>query len=374
MTSEAAKLPAAAARLAIEHVGAGGLKPSAGGRAFFSGPQKAALIIAALGPEAAGPIIERIGDKHLKSFAEAYARLKNVPRKDLISVASEFLAQVTGDDDSGVKGGFEQARNLVSHFKGDENATKLFDTIDAPGGRSVWEKLETIDDEAIAGYLGKQNAQTVAVVLSKLDLDKASAVLAKLPNEIAQTVVTRLSKPSPVRREALDALASSIETEFLNPMRKAATAAKPGEMIGAMLNNMSEEKRAGLLAFIEQSSPDILADVKSAILTFADIPTRVPVKAVPQITREIDVPTLLKAVKYGRQNAPETVEFLFANISQRLVQQYEEQMKDMKPVPMAEAEAAQAEIMVAVRKLVAEGVFELTKLEVEGEADETVYV
>ncbi|MCA8897039.1 MAG: hypothetical protein KDA48_17400, partial [Amphiplicatus sp.] len=147
-----------------------------------------------------------------------------------------------------------------------------------------------------------------------------------------------------------------------------------GEMIGAMLNNMSEEKRAGLLAFIEQSSPDILADVKSAILTFADIPTRVPVKAVPQITREIDVPTLLKAVKYGRQNAPETVEFLFANISQRLVQQYEEQMKDMKPVPMAEAEAAQAEIMVAVRKLVAEGVFELTKLEVEGEADETVYV
>jgi len=30
--------------------------------------------------------------------------------------------------------------------------------------------------------------------------------------------------------------------------------------------------------------------------------------------------------------------------------------------------------MVAVRKLVAEGVFELTKLEVEGESDETVYV
>lgn len=345
-------------RLAIEHRGASA-------RVNFTGPQKAALIIAALGPEAAGPIIERIGDKHLKAFAECYARLQHVPRNDLVSVVAEFLTRVSTDEDGGLKGGFEQARDLISRFRTPEEATKIFDTIDVPGGRTVWQKLEAIADDEIAGYLGRQNPQMAAVVLSRLNLDKASAILAKLPDEMAQDVVTRLSKPAPIRPEALKALAASIETEFLAPMRKVEKKEKPGETIGAMLNNMSEEKRNSFLAFIEKNKPEILADVKASIMTFKDIPARVPAKAVPQITREVDVPTLLKAVKYGRQNAPETVEFLFSNISQRLVQQYDEQINDMQPVPLAEAEAAQSQVMVAIRRLVAEGVFELIPLRLE---------
>ena len=365
MTSEAAKLPPPPARLAIEH------KAPAPARAGFTAPQKAALIIAALGPEAAGPIIERIGDKHLKAFAEAYARLQNVGRKDLTAIVAEFLTNVSGGErGDGLKGGFAEARSLVSHFKGEESATKLLDSIDAPGGRTVWQKLAAVEDQALADYLAAKSPQTIAVVMARMDLDKASNILALLPDDAAQNVISRLTKPAPVRPEALHALAAAIESELLAPLRKAAKSGGPGEKIGAMLNNMSEEKRESFLQFIASKAPDLIDDVKSAILTFKDIPARLPAKAVTQVTREVDVQTVLKAAKYGRKNAPETVEFLFANISQRLVQQYEEQMKEMKPVTVADAEAAQGQIMIAIRKLVAEGAFELNKIETEEQTEE----
>jgi flagellar motor switch protein FliG len=362
MTLDAAKLQPPPARLALEHKAAAASAPA---RPRFTAPQKAALIIAALGPEAAGPIIERIGDKHMKAFAETFARLQKVPRPDLNAVVAEFLHNVSKEDDGELKGGFEEARNLVVHFKGDESAAKLLDAIDAPGGRTVWEKLAAIEEEALAAYLSGKSPQIAAVILSRMDLDKASSVLGRLADEITQEILARLANPVAVRPDALAALGEAINEELLAPMRKTAKANGPGEKIGAMLNNMSEEKRESLLKFIEEKSPELLADVKAAILTFKDLPERLPAKAVPLVTREVDVQTILKAAKFGRKNAPETVEFLFANISQRLVQQYEEQMQEMKPIPVAEAEAAQAQIMTAVRKLVADGAVELNKIEVE---------
>lgn len=364
MTQQRARLEAPETPLAIEHS-----SPQPPARARFTAPQKAALVIAALGPEAAGPIIERIGDQHLKAFAAALARLQRIPQKELIAVISEFIASISADSD-GLKGGFDEARTLVSHFKGDEDATKLLDDIDAPGGRDVWQKLAAVEDAALADYLHKKSAQTIAVILSRMDLDKASNILARLPDETARTVVARLTKPVSIRPEALDALAATVENEFLAPLRKSSRRENPGEKIGAMLNNLSEEKRASLLGYLEENAPDLIDDVKAAILTFKDIPERLPPKAVTVVTREVDAQVLLKAAKYGRKNAPETVEFLFANISQRLVQQYEEQMQEMKPITIAEAEAAQAEIMTAIRRLVAEGAFELNTVEKEETAEE----
>ena len=62
-----ARLPATTAQLA---------DADAKAAAPLTAPQKAALLIAALGPDAAGPIMEKISDKHLKAFAEALSRVK----------------------------------------------------------------------------------------------------------------------------------------------------------------------------------------------------------------------------------------------------------------------------------------------------------
>ena len=150
-----------------------------------------------------------------------------------------------------------------------------------------------------------------------------------------------------------------------------------GHDMAEVIRQMRTERGAAtfwqMLEFIAAESPEVLNDVKAFILTFKDIPERVPANAIAKVVREVEVDVFLKAAKYGKQNAPEAVEFIFKNISQRMGQQYEEQMGEMKPFTLAEAEAAQAQIMTALRRLVAAGEFELNKIDT-GEVDEEVYV
>ncbi|MBI1366986.1 MAG: hypothetical protein GC153_13645 [Alphaproteobacteria bacterium] len=343
------------------------------GALTLTAPQKAALVIAALGPEAAGPIMEKVGDKHLKAFAEAYARLQDVPRSQLILVAREFVSRIGKSDDT-IKGGFEDARALIAKIKGEEDAAKLLEDIDAPDGRSVFNKLDKVDDKAIAEYLESQHPQTVAVILSRMNSDKASSVLSVLKKEVAEDAIMRLSKGVSVRREALRVLEETIDREFLAPARNASKAKKPGLAIGGLMNNLSPDKREAFLKFIEEKTPDIVEDVKSCILTFEDIPARVPPNAIPLVVRQMDADAFLKAMKYGRKNAPESVEFIFKNISQRMKQQYEEQMDALKQVTLADAEAAQALFMSTVRQLVAEGEFQLVKPADPEQEEEVAYI
>jgi len=332
----------------------------AGARLSLTAPQKAALIVAALGPEAAGPVIEQIGDKHLRAFTRAYAHMQTVPREALKAVVEEFVSELVTED-SDFRGGLDETREFLSQFKTSDEITRLMDDIDIAGGESIWMKLERTDDDKLANYLATQRPQIIAVVLSKLNTEKASNVLNQIDSDIASKVILCLSKPLDVNPQALAILMETIEREFLAPMRKTKKTRNPGEMIGAMMNNVITEKRETLLEVITNAAPEILKDVRKSMLTFPDIPTRVPANAIPMAIKEVELEDFLLAVKFGRQNAPSSVEFIFSNISQRMVAQYEEQLEELKMTSVKDAEIAQANFMTVIRKLAKSG--EITLVE-----------
>lgn len=341
----------------------------ASGRPTLTAPQKAALIVAALGPEAAGPIIERIGDKHLRAFTRAYAHLQTVPQPVLKVVIEEFIMQLTREDND-VKGGLDETREFLSQFKTTDEIIRLMDGIDLPGGDSIWVKLERTSDEELAGYLAKQRPQIIAVILSKLNTEKASNVLNLIDGDLVGEVILRLAKPLNINPEAMGVLTETIEREFLAPMRKSTKGRNPGEMIGAMMNNIVSDKREGLLNLITESAPDIMKDVRKSMLTFQDIPTRVPPNAIPMAIKEVELADFLLAVKFGRQNAPSSVEFIFKNISQRMVAQYEEELEKLNMTSVKDAEIAQASFMTVVRKLAKSGEITLVEPASDDEDDE----
>lgn len=320
----------------------------------MTAPQKAALVIAALGPEAAAPIVQKISDKHLRAFARAYAQLQTIPRNVLIKVVEDFNNCLTTDENK-IKGGYEETRTILGQFISSEHIIRLMDDIDVPGGETVWGKLERTNDEALATYLSAQNLQSVAVILSKLTTEKASSLLGLLDTEMAQAVVVRLSKPLQVKREALDVLSETIAREYFAPLRDSSKSRNPGEMIGAMMNNIASEKRDQLLSFITSNIPEIMTDLRKSMLTFQELPTRVPPNSVPLVIKDLDVDIFLKAIQYGQKNAPASIDFIFNNISQRMVAQYKEQLEALSTVPVNQGEAAQADFMKVVRKLVKSG-------------------
>ena len=328
--------------------------------------QRAAVIIALIGPEKAAPLMEKIDQQHYRAFARAFAHVDSVPKELADQIAEEFVGKLTNNKE-GIKGGFDETRELLGNYLSSEDVSRIMDDIDVPGGESIWERLDRAEDGLLASYLAKQHPQSIAVVLTKINTEKASRVLDFFETDLAREIIKRLSKPFNIRSASLRILSSAIEREFLAPMRTSTRGRNPGEMIGAMMNNIMSEKRAELLGYMEEDVPEILGDVRKSMLTFQDIVTRVPPNAISAIIKEVEPASFLQAVKFGKKNAPESVEFIFANISQRMVQQYEEEIEALKPAPVRDAEAAQAEVMTVVREMAARG--EVLLLEAES-ADE----
>ena len=333
--------------------------------AGLSASQKAALVIAALGPELAGPIIERIDEKHLRAFAKAYAQMQKIPQAALAAVAAEFVGNLSRDDSGFIEGGFNATRDLLGNFLDSDNMMRLMDEIDAPGAQSVWEKMERVPDEKLIDYISTQNPQLIAVILARINVETASRLLDLMDAELAGDVVLRLTKPMDVKPHILRILEDTIERDFLAPMRKVVEKEKPGEMVGAMMNNVASKKRESLLGVLSAQAPDVMTDVRKSMLTFDDLATRAPANAMPMVIKELEEDVFLKATKYGQENAPDCVEFIFANISQRMAQQYKEQMEEMKEFSPEEGEAAQAAFMSILRKLVKQGEVELNEIEEE---------
>jgi len=59
-------------------------------------PQKAAIILASLSPEFAGPIVERISDDNIQRFLKALRQLRDVPREKILAVIADFIVTMNG--------------------------------------------------------------------------------------------------------------------------------------------------------------------------------------------------------------------------------------------------------------------------------------
>jgi flagellar motor switch protein FliG len=59
-------------------------------------PEKAAVILALLGPENASPVVEKIKDEHLRAFIHTLENLKLIPRESLLSAVADFITELAG--------------------------------------------------------------------------------------------------------------------------------------------------------------------------------------------------------------------------------------------------------------------------------------
>ncbi|MEO1014237.1 MAG: FliG C-terminal domain-containing protein [Pseudomonadota bacterium] len=324
--------------------------------------QKAAVLLAAMGPEVAGPIVERIGDKHLRAFARAFSQLRAIPRSSVDTIVEEFLKDVDRPKDE-VRGGFKETRQLLSNFVTSETLARILDDIDAPGGKSIWEKLDEANEHDLSEYLKSQHPQVVAVVLSRLGAEMSARLLDSFDEQFTQSILLRMARLSTVDQRFINTIAKTVTKEFIKPMRRRALSRRPSDVLSTVINFLPQEKRVNVLEFIEGEEPALADEVKKSLLTFQDLWQRLPPSAISAIVRVADRSQLLQAIKFGKQNAAKTIEYFFENLSKRMGQQLEEDIAKMTSVKMKDAEAAQNAIIDVIRKLVESGEVELIDLE-----------
>ena len=332
------------------------------GPAALSRAEKAAIILGVLGSEAAATLLEQLDEACHRNFASAMARLERIDAETASAVIREFLAELEASEMK-ISGGLDRARDMLQDFMNEATLERILDDAEQPSIHNVWQKLVKVDEGALAEFLDREHPQTAAVVVNRLAPDHAARVLGRLPPDKACEIVMGLTRASGLAPSVVEAIGVSVSRDFLANQRQDGRKYTPADRIGAIMNYAAGDVRHTVLNFLGRAEPALLTQVRSKMFTFQDIPERIEKRDVTAIVRAVPNEVLLQALAGAADNAPETREFILANISSRVSEQLRKELGEMGTVKVRIAEEAQTGIIKAIRDLETAGTLKLIELE-----------
>ncbi|MDV7269616.1 FliG C-terminal domain-containing protein [Thioclava sp. A2] len=315
--------------------------------------QKAAVIVRLLSSEGVKIPLNTLTDDQQEELAQEIADLRLIDRDTLHAVVAEFCEQLEAVG-LAFPGGIDGALSILDGQLSPSAATRLRRMASGTSRADPWERLTGLAPEALAPVLEFESSEVCAVVLSKLSVAKAADLLGRMPGEKARRIAYAVSltgnvAPETVHRIGL-ALAAQLDAQ---PARAFDTG--PVERVGAILNYSASSTRDDVLKGLEEEDQAFAEQVKKAIFTFTNIPARIDPRDIPKILRALDQQRLVVALAGAKGEGQKSVEFILANMSQRMAQNLREEMQNLGKVKDKDAEDAAGELVNAIRELEAAG-------------------
>jgi flagellar motor switch protein FliG len=127
------------------------------------------------------------------------------------------------------------------------------------------------------------------------------------------------------------------------------------ERVGAILNYSAAATRDCVLKGLEEEDQVFADQVKKAIFTFTNIPARIEPRDIPKILRAVDQAKLIVALAGAKGADEKAVEFILANMSQRMAASLRDEMAALGKVKDKDAEEAMGLVVNAIREMEAAG-------------------
>src|SRR5882724_6083238 len=177
------------------------------GRAL-SGPERAAVLMLALGEQHGDKVWKLLDDDELRQLSIVMSTLGTVEAESVEALLLEFVGRLSAS--GALLGNFDATERLLQRHLPPDRVSNLMEEIRGPAGRNMWEKLSNVQEQVLANYLKNEYPQTVAVVISKIRPEHAARVLAILPEELALDVVSRMLKMEAVQKDVIERLENTL--------------------------------------------------------------------------------------------------------------------------------------------------------------------
>lgn len=337
-------------------------KPAIDDARKLTGPEKAAVILLALGEEHTR-LWQGLDEDEIKEISQAMATLGTVSAQAVEDLMLEFVSGMSGS--GAVMGSFEQTQKLLASFMPVDRVESMMEEIRGPAGRTMWDKLGNVNEAVLANYLKNEYPQTVAVVLSKIKPDHASRVLTSLPEDFALECVQRMLRMEPVQREILDKIEQTLRTEFMSNLARTSKR-DSHEMMADIFNSFDRQTEARFIGALEERNREAAERIRALMFVFEDL-SRLDPGGVQTLLRAVEKDQLGLALK----GASETLrEMFFSNMSERAAKIMREDMNSMGPVRLKDVDLAQMAMVQMAKDLAAKGEIMLAG---QGGDDELIY-
>ena len=168
----------------------------------LTGPEKAAILMLALGEDHAAILFEIMDDEEIKEISSTMANLGTVSSNIVERLFVEFAEMLS--QSGSLVGSYDSTERLLSKVLAKDRVDVIMEEIRGPAGRTMWDKLGNVSEQVLANYLKNEYPQTVAVVLSKIRGDHSARVLALLPETFAMEVIMRMLRMEAIQKDVLN--------------------------------------------------------------------------------------------------------------------------------------------------------------------------
>jgi flagellar motor switch protein FliG len=355
--------------------------------------RKAAVLLRSLDVDTAAVMLGQLSAEEAATIHAAMRSVGHVATEE----QADVMAELRGARPAKITSGAGDVELTLSSSYSDESyvahgAIPIGDNIATSSKR--FEFLESAPTHALVLHLGREQAQTIAVVLSHLPPERAAAVLAALPQKQQAETIERLSTLGEMDPECVSVLRRELEAWAAerdglragNGRRRdtmaAILAAADAKSRGQILSNMKDHKAAlaeqfsprhverrcadAAVAKPQGSKPRVRsADEQVGQLRAARSPAEVRLprfdfddlaeldsRTLPAVLRQADPNVLALALAGSRD---ELVERICEQMPKRTAREFRRQLRRLGPTRLSDVEGAQRAVAQIAAKHLADG-------------------
>ncbi|PWB80342.1 MAG: flagellar motor switch protein FliG [Candidatus Methylomirabilota bacterium] len=312
----------------------------------LSGPQKAAVLVLALGVESAAQIFKQLEDEEIEAITGEIARMKNVSAKASTAVIEEFQ-QMARAQEYMSSGGIRYAQEVLERAIGKNKASAIIERLQGLKGANFFSALKKVDPRFLLDSVRQEHPQTIAVVLSHLDPTTSAGVLAGLPQATRADVVMRIANMDKTNPEVIGEIEAILDHRLSSVVNQEVSISGGVKQVAEILNSMDRNSERGVFQAIQESDPDMADEIRKLMFTFDDV-ILVDDRGVQRVLKEVEQKELALSMKAA---GAEVAAKIFKNMSERAAGLLKEEIEFLGPVKLRDVEAAQQKIVAIVRRL-----------------------
>lgn len=328
----------------------------------LSGPERAAVVMLALGEEATRPIWASFDEDEIREVTRAISHLGSVAPDVVDGLLQEFMASLSTT--SAVSGSAASAQRFLQNVMPADKAQSILEDLKGPAGKTMWEKLGNVNERMLSAYLRNEHPQTVAVILSRIRPDHAAKVLAAMPGLFAEEVIARLLTLGPIQKEVIDQIELALRTEFMAALSRGEDR-DPYAAIAEIFNKFDRATERRFMEALSMKNPDAATRIRALMFVFEDL-ARLDPADMQTLLRFVDKSDLALALKGADA---EVARRFYANMSERASGILRDDIEIMGGVRQRDIDQAQQRIVETAQKLSDEGEIVLSK----DDSEELVY-
>ena len=312
----------------------------------YTGIQKAAILLIALGPERSADIFKHLKEDEIEELTLEIANTRSVSPQVKEDVLNEFY-QICLAQQYIAEGGIGYAKELLDKALGEDRAKEVITKLTASLQVRPFEFVRKTDPSQLLNFIQDEHPQTIAMILSYLTSAQAALVIGALPPEKQADVAKRIAMMDRTSPDVIKEVERVLEKKLSSLVNQDYTIVGGVDAIVNILNTVDRTTEKHIMESLEIEEPELADEIRKKMFVFEDIVT-LDDRAIQRVLRDVDNADLGVALKAANE---EVQNVIFKNLSKRLAAMIKEDMEFMGPVRMKDVEEAQQKIVNIIRKL-----------------------